>query len=399
MELPNLDILQSSLLNSLIQYGMIDKDSVQKNLMKIKEVLNMHPYAITPPKTENGRWQTFYKDSNEERKNIKAPTKEKLIKKLVEIYSSDLHAENLTFYSLYTEWLTYKKTVTNSLNTIKRHEQHYRKYFQSNKLHNQLITKIDEISLEQTCNVLVKEYNLSRKEWGNIKTILNGMFDFAVRRKYISVNPVQNVKITVKFRQVVKKSGKTQTFNTEELKDLIEYLDQMFAETNDSSFIAVKLNFLLGLRVSELTALKWQDISGNQLHIVREEIRDQENNSYQVVEHTKTNTDRFVVLIPKALNLLEKLPQDSEYIFTRTGERLHTRQIAYVLEKYAQRNDLSVKSTHKMRKTYASNLNAHGVPLDCIREMLGHSNLNTTLSYIYNPLTEQETVNLIKKAL
>ena len=60
---------------------------------------------------------------------------------------------------------------------------------------------------------------------------------------------------------------------------------------------------------------------------------------------------------------------------------------------------LKTKSTHKMRKTYASNLNAHGVPLDSIRELLGHTNLQTTLGYIYNPLTEKETYNLISQAL
>ena len=58
-----------------------------------------------------------------------------------------------------------------------------------------------------------------------------------------------------------------------------------------------------------------------------------------------------------------------------------------------------MKSTHKMRKTYASNLNANNVPLDAIREQLGHSELTTTLSYLYNPLTEEETFDLIEKAL
>jgi len=83
----------------------------------------------------------------------------------------------------------------------------------------------------------------------------------------------------------------------------------------------------------------------------------------------------------------------------RNGERITARQIAYVLEKFAERQGVTTKSTHKMRKTYASNLNASGVPLDCIREMLGHSSLLTTLGYIYNPLTESETYNLIEKAL
>lgn len=93
------------------------------------------------------------------------------------------------------------------------------------------------------------------------------------------------------------------------------------------------------------------------------------------------------------------MEKTGEYIFTRNGERLTSRQIAYVLEKYAERQGVVTKSTHKMRKTFASNLNASEVPLDCIRELLGHSNLNTTLGYIYNPLTEKETYDLISKAL
>lgn len=122
---------------------------------------------------------------------------------------------------------------------------------------------------------------LPRKEWGNIKTILNGMFGYAVRKKYLLENPIEKVEIHVKFKQVVRKTGKT--------------------ETGDTVFLAVKLNFLLGLRVGELVALKWENYCNiNHLHIVREEVRNQETNTYEVVEHTKTNRDRFVVLVPKA---------------------------------------------------------------------------------------------------
>ena len=305
-----------------------------------------------------------------------------------------------TLKRLYLEWLDYKKTITNSVNTIRRHEQHYKKYFESSVLHGKKINQITDLLLEKTCNEIVKSNNISRKEWGNVRTILNGMFDYAIRRKYICENPMSGVHIYVKFRQVNKKTGITQTYNTDELKNLNKYLDDMYHDTNDTVFLAVKLNFLLGLRVAELVALKWQDISDTQIHIVREEVRDQTSNILSVVEHTKTNTDRFVILVPKALSILKQIEiTDSEYIFTRNGERITARQIAYVLEKYAQRQDVAVKSTHKMRKTYASNLATAGVPLDCIREQLGHSNLSTTLSYIYNPLTEKETYSIFCSAL
>ena len=64
------------------------------------------------------------------------------------------------------------------------------------------------------------------------------------------------VKISVKFRQVKHKTGKTETFNTEELNDLTEYLEKRFEETGNVLFLAVELNFYLGLRVGELVALK-----------------------------------------------------------------------------------------------------------------------------------------------
>lgn len=390
------------LLKEVIDYGIIDADSVLDMLMsnKREQVLKIHPYAITPPTSEDGRWQTTYKEVNGKRRNIKAPSKEALLDKLIPFYFSNPHADKMTFHTLYEEWLEYKQTVTNSPNTIKRHEQHYRKYFEPSVLHEKKLKQLDELLLEKECNRIVKGYNLSRKEWGNIKTILNGMFAYAVRKKYLTENPMENVKILVKFKQIVKKTGKTETYNSDELKSLNQYLDRMYAETLDTSFLAVKLNFLLGLRVGELVALKWEDYSDmNHLHIVREEVRNQNTNTYEVVEHTKTNSDRFVVLVPKAINILQKVKRSRDYIFTRNGERLTSRQVAYVLEKYAERQGVAIKSTHKMRKTYASNLNASGVPLDCIRELLGHSNLNTTLGYIYNPLTEKETYNLIAKAL
>lgn len=368
--------------------GILTTDSVLADKImstKREQVRKQHKYAITPPSTDNGRWQTCYRNSNGKRKNIKAQTEEELLDKLIPIYFSDPYIDK-TFHELYLEWIEYKKTVANSQNTIKRHEQHYRKYFETSVLHIMKVKKIDELMLETECNRIIRDFNLSRKEWGNIKTILRAMFELAFRKKYLSENPMEKVKILVNFKQIVRKTGKTETYNTDELKELNRYLDQMYVETNDAVFLAVKLNFLLGLRVGELVALKWWDyIDLNHLHIVREEVRNQISNQYEIVEHTKTNRDRFVVLIPKAIHILQKLEHQSEFIFIRDGERITSRQVAYVLEKYAERQGLTTKSTHKMRKTFASNLNASGVPLDCIRELLGHSNLNTTLGYIYNP--------------
>lgn len=399
----NQKLNQCNILSANTAYDIIYTDNVQEAIMnaqKEKLLSKMHPYKITEPKSENGRWRTYYKGADGKRKDIRAQTKDALLEKLIPIYFQESHLDKLIFSDLFLEWLEYKKKITGSPNTIKRHKQHYKRYFEQSELHNMPVRRIDTLFLESECNRLVKEYRMSRKEWNNVKTILKGCFDYAIRKKYITANPMDDVKIHVKYRQVVKKTGKTETFNSEELENLNKYLDAMYAETEDTAFLAVKIDFLLGLRVGELVALKWEDCKEqSHIHVVREEVRNQEANRCEVVEHTKTNCDRYVPLVPKAISILEKIPKQGIYIFMRNGERITARQIAYVLEKYAQQQGTTTKSTHKMRKTYASNLNANGVPLDCIRELLGHSSLATTLGYIYNPLTESETYDLITKAL
>lgn len=391
-------------LQEALACGIIDEDTLQQQLiMKQKEaMLKKHPYAISL--LPSGRWQTYFLDPGTgTRKELRAASKEKLIDKLYALHKEAKNIDKLTMTQLYEEWLAYKTSITESANTVKRHKQHFRKYFESSKLFQMSVTKVDRLTLQSFCNQLVKEHALSSKEWTNVKTILKGMFEYALDKEFIEKNPMDRVHISVKFRQVQRKTGKTETFNTEEQKALHAYLEKKFTETQDLAFLAVQLNFYLGLRVAELVSLKADDrIDLSHLHIRREEVRNQETNEVSVVEHTKTNRDRFVPLVPKAILILDKIlaySSDTEYLFMRDGKRITARQIAYVLEKYAERNNRPKKSTHKVRKTYASNLNAYGVPIDEIRELLGHTNLQTTLSYVYNPLTEQETYERIKKAL
>ncbi len=395
---PNINLQQ---LQALLQCDTLDMCNVLDMIMASKraKIKNLHTYAITPANSRNKYWTTYFKPENQARQLIRGKTEEELLDKLVKLYEESENLDNLTFNRLFDEWLEYKKAMTNSVNTIKRHRQHYAKYFEPSKLHSMKLSDIDTFVLEMECNRIVKEFNLTRKAWVNAKTILIGMFEYAKRKKYITDNPLSDMKITVRYKQAVKKAGNTQTYNTDELEALNKYLDMKYEETDDSVYIAVRLNFFLGLRIGELAALKPEDIMGNQIHVVREEVRDQETNQTYVVEHTKTNRDRFVALVPQAKKLLEKLDMGGAYLFERNGERLRARQIEYVLEKYAQQQGIEPKRSHKIRKTYASRLNAYGVPIDAIREQLGHSELSTTLSYIYNPLTEDATYSMISDAL
>ena len=248
---------------------------------------------------------------------------------------------------------------------------------------------------------------MTRKEWCNVKTILNGMFEYAYDKHLLKENPCERLKITVKFRQENKKPSESQVFQGQEYEDILNYLDKMFSETGDLAYLAVKFQFFTGMRVGELVALKWEDVDTNKktLHIHSGESNQpyRENGEWHdrrvVVPHTKTNTDRHIQLLPKALEILAVIKSNTGYIFTRNSERITERQVNYVLEKYAERKGTKTKSSHKLRKTYASRLDAAGIPLDVIQRDLGHSDIKTTLTYLYNPYNETATYELKANAI
>lgn len=374
---------------------------------QLELIKKAHPYKITPPKKEGGRWQTYVKDLSQAsaRKQIKAPSEDALYEALAEYY---LTGE--TFCELFCEWLNYLDGYGKTGGTLQRHEQRYDKYFASSKIADMSIRNVNILTLEAECNRIVTDFNLTRHEWQQAKTILIGVFKYAVKKGMIAKTPMEQVEIGVKCKQVNKKSSETQVYQTDEFNDLTAYLETKYTETEDDSFLAILFGLYTGVRVGELAALQFGDIEDKKLHIVREETRRKTkvNGKWEstcvVVPHTKTDYDRFVTLLPQAFDVLRRLwekhprHKPSDYLFTRDGERLRERQLAYVLEKFSERKGKRTKSTHKMRKTYASRLVACGVPIEHVRQELGHRYLSSTYDYIFNPFTSDETYELMTKA-
>ena len=382
-------------------------EALNEYMRKAKSELirQVHPYKITAPKKEGGRWQTYIKDETAKngRRQIRENSEEALLQKLADIYFV-----GETFAELYSEWIDYLLAYGKTGGTVLRHEQRYNKYLLDSKIPKMSLKKINLLELEAECNRIVSKFNLTHHEWTNLKTILIGTFKYAVKKGVISENPMDKVEIGVRYRQVNKPLSETQVYKSDEYKDLMEYLDLKYTETEDDSFIGIKFALYTGMRVGELAALRYEDIVDRYVHVVSEETARKEKVGDKWVEetvvapHTKTYEDRYIALTPQALEIIEKTKEKHKktkgYIFTRDGERLRTRQYAYVLEKYAERKGKRTKSTHKLRKTYASRLNSVNVPIEQIRIQLGHKHLSTTLNYIYNPLTDDETYKLISAA-
>lgn len=412
-------LTQEELLKFALCNGMIDLDEVsnQVNMKMIEKVKEIHKYKITPPAegAVDPRWQTHVEDSTKQngRRKVKGNTENELLLKLADHYGI-ADDEQLTMNDMYKKWLPYKRSITNSENTIYRHTNHWKRYCINSEICNKNMKTLTTLDLESWANCLIKDNNMTRKEWQNVKVIIGGIWDYTFRKNLIKTNPWAGIKISVKYRQVSKKSPETQVFIGNDIDKLISICWEMYNSNQNESYLAILFNLYCGLRVGELVALKWEDVNMSEryLSVEREEVHIRERlddgsiiYKWVIEDHTKTYTSRYVPLIPKALNILENVISirnnkniNSDFIFKKGCEHLNTNNVSNALRWACKKAGISNKSTHKIRKTFASRLDSSGVPIDEIRVLLGHTDAQTTLGYIYNPLPRDETLTMIQNA-
>lgn len=384
------------------KHGILpSQEAIAERIEELKKAEILKQYTITYLQKEK-RYSTNYYDENGKRKQIRKPSREAVEKELIRIISEMQHNEKLTLKQVYEEWLPFKIKTTNSSSTIRRHEQHWDKYFKQTPFVNKPIKDISSLECEEYCNGIVKSYNLTSKEWCTASIVIRHPFIYAYKKGYIDSNPMDDLKISVKYRQPTRKKSFVQVYSKGERQILFGYLHERFAKTKHPAFLAIELNFYLGLRVGELVALKWSDIENGLIHVHSSEIHNVTTGERYVEPHTKTYHDRFVPIPPRAQKILDKLKkisEDQEYIFVMDGERITEPTINRRLERFAISHKFPVKESHCIRRTYASELYRAGLPMKKIQELLGHSNIETTMKYLYDPCSEEESLAIINEAL
>ena len=115
-------------------------------------------------------------------------------------------------------------------------------------------------------------------------------------------------------------------------------------------------------------------------------------------ETTKTNDTRHIPMNRETLSTLtdwKNQSTESQYVFPgQTGERLEDVKSAW--SKLLERSNIERFRWHDMRHDFASRLVMAGVPLNTVRELLGHADIKMTLRYAHlAPATKAAAVELI----
>ena len=400
-----------SLLMEAYECGILDATEVAEKLYMTKQkfVKEHHKYSIS--KRKDGRCITTLRREGEDRQQISAPTYSELINKLYDYYNEKKY--DYTVFDLFKIWVEarMKQALLEiiDIKTVRRDEQHWNKYYKDSNLITMPVRKVTTKKLNEFLNDSITTHKLSRKEYNNMKTILIAVFRIAIDKEILAVNPMSNIHVDVKFRSIQKKRDGSKLYLEKEMEKLEEFL----YEKKTVEAYSILMHFQLGTRIGELVVLKFEDMLDDEAYIHKMEISDVEKQNghyvskgFKIVEYVKHDIASGYRTIPlsdkakKILLFLQEVNKDYEYLFTTSkGKRMTSRCFAYWLRMYCTEAGIPYKSSHCIRRTFASRLFAAGMPLEEIATYMGHEDIETTKRYIYNYKSVEENRAYMNKAL
>ena len=130
--------------------------------------------------------------------------------------------------------------------------------------------------------------------------------------------------------------------------------------------IIVVLLYTLGLRISELSNIKLEDISSSWIRVTG-----------------KGDKQRDVPLLVKTKELLDhyiEIKTPKKFLFEKNRGKLSENSLRYIITKLFKKVSLKV-TPHQLRHSYATSLLNNGAPIADVSELLGHSSMATTQIY------------------
>lgn len=303
--------------------------------------------------------------------------------------------ENIDF--ICKEWLEIKRLSIKYSSYVKYEEiikMYLMPFFKENDLKN-----IDEVAIAKYFLDLSHVKKLSSSTLHSIKNVLSSIYLYGEQKYQLKHIDFSIVKIPTS-----KQTSKTLTDVQENA--LSHYCFSNFNATS----IAILLGLYAGLRIGEICALQWTDIDFKQETIsikkTVQRLKSENDNSTKtelMLLSPKTVSSYRYVIIPKFLNeYLNKYSlywkiEDTEqnnYLLSNSSEIIEPRTIQRRFEKICE--ELGFKSNfHALRHTYATNCIKLGIDVKTVSEMLGHSNVSTTLNRYVHPSMEykKEQIN------
>ena len=417
------EILQYALENNIIDFTYVQE---QIEMKKREEILKQHTHKVWEGK--DGYWHSYLHD--ETKSKGRKPIKKKQLKDLEDViiaYYNEHKVDdskivnenrNLTLKDVYPEWLQYKSLHTKASSYIKRITSDWKKFYMNDPIIDVPIRSFTKQSLDMWAHRMVKDLDLTKKQYMNMSHIIRDCLNYAESAGYIEENMFLKIHINPKlFRKVKKKDPSTQVYTEDEQTKILEEAWKDFQkDLNDTTPLAVMLAFFIGTRPGETVAIKESDICGNYLNIQRMESGVFETKdgivysrvSVEVVEYTKSEAGERQIIVPtygmRVIEIAKEINRynhtNGGYLFNKNGKPIKETAVSWRLQKYCNHLGIKYRSPHKIRKTYISALIDDGVNIDTVRRLAGHEDEKTTYgSYCYDRRSNKQVEEQLENAL
>ena len=164
-----------------------------------------------------------------------------------------------------------------------------------------------------------------------------------------------------------------------------EDIDKMFSIPDTRTWIGmrniviIRMLYATGVRVSELTNIKLNDININDRTI---RILGKGSKERIVVfgNNTKEALDLYLARGRRQVDF-----NNSEYLFlNKDGNKLSTRYVRKIIDDIIVKASINMHvSPHMLRHTFATGMLNNGADLVSVKDLLGHESLNTTSIYTH----------------
>ena len=130
--------------------------------------------------------------------------------------------------------------------------------------------------------------------------------------------------------------------------------------------LVVIMLYTLGLRISELSNIRLEDISSKWIRVTG---KGDKQRDVPLLKSTKELLDHYIEL---------KTPK--KFLFEKNRGKLSENSLRYIITKLFKKVSLKV-TPHQLRHSYATSLLNGGAPITDVSELLGHSSMATTQIY------------------
>ena len=394
------------MLKLALDMDIIDMASVEEKIeMKQRSrILKQHPYSIWEGK--NGYWYTYFQPDEEcKRKLVKKKTQKDLEDMLVKLYCGTDEKRNITFGEMYYKWREMQDKLVSD-NTISKYDTDYQRYFANQEFTNLEIERITEETVKVFICKTVKEQTLCKKACKTLFGYVKNVIKSALINKVLYENPIEylEAKQFYKYCTEKKKSPEQRVVSDFDMKRLYERFQKDYDRKPDYiPTYAVELATLTGMRVGELSALKWEDIHETYIFISKSEKYNRIEKKYYI-DQTKNKEDRKFPVSEEIRNLLDRVKKAEirsgyvcEWVFANQNGRIHAPVISSCLKNKCRQIGMEEKGIHAFRRTVNSKMRCSGVPATVAASLLGHTEEVNENYYTYDVSSFAEKQRIVEQ--